>query len=136
MALDPVTAALNIGSTILDRILPDKQANAAAKAALVQMQVQGELAQLAGQMEVNKVEAANASVFVAGWRPYIGWICGTALVSDFIVRPLFTWIASLAGHPVMYPALDTSTLLTLLTGMLGFGAMRSYDKVNGTGNGH
>ena len=85
---------------------------------------------------VNKQEAANNSVFVAGWRPFIGWICGSALASDFMVRPLATWIATLSGHPIQYPSLDLSTLLTLLLGMLGLGAMRSYDKTNGTSNGH
>lgn len=136
MALDPVTAVLNIGNSILDRLLPDKQANEAAKAALLQMQVQGELAQIAGQLEVNKAEAGSNSVFVAGWRPFVGWICGAALASDFMVRPLLTWIAALCGHPIVYPALDLSDLLPLLMGLLGLGAMRSFDKSQGTGNGH
>lgn len=136
MALDPITAVLNIGNTLLDRLLPDKQQNEAAKAALLTMQVQGELQQIAGQLEVNKVEAGNQSVFVAGWRPAVGWICGVALFSDFVVRPLFTWIAALAGHPMAYPPLDLSDLIPLLLGMLGLTAARSYDKTQGTANGH
>ena len=136
MALDPVTAILNVGNSLIDRLIPDKSAAAAAKATLLQMQVQGDLAQLQGQLEINKTEAASQSIFVAGWRPAIGWICGMALMSDFIVRPLFTWVASLWGHPVAYPPLDLSDLIPLLLGMLGLTAARSYDKSQGTANGH
>jgi hypothetical protein len=136
MAFDPITAVLNIGNSIIDRLLPDKQANEAAKAAMLQMQLQGEFAQLQGQLEINKAEAVSQSVFVAGWRPGVGWCCVIALASDFVVRPFATWIAALLGHPIAYPPLDLSELLPLLTGLLGLGAMRSYDKSQGTGNGH
>lgn len=136
MALDPLTAILNIGDALIDRLLPDKAQAAAAKAQLVQMQVQGELAELQGQLEINKVEAASNSIFVAGWRPFIGWVCGGALIFDTIVRPMLNWISALAGHALNAPALDMATLLPLLGGLLGFGAMRSYDKLQGNDNGH
>lgn len=82
------------------------------------------------QSDVNKVEAANTRVFVSGWRPFIGWVCGCGLGSQFIVGPLVTWVASLSGHPVNYPSLDMGTLLTLLLGMLGLGGMRTFEKIN------
>jgi hypothetical protein len=88
------------------------------------------------QADVNKTEAANASIFVAGWRPWCGWVCGTGLAVQFLVGPLFTWAAALFGRPVVFPVLDMSTLLTLLLGMLGLGGMRSWEKVNGTNSGH
>jgi hypothetical protein len=88
------------------------------------------------QADVNKVEAANGSTFVAGWRPFIGWICGCALAFQFIIRPLLTWIVALLNHPAVVPALDMGDLITVLLGMLGLGAMRSYDKKNGTSVGH
>jgi hypothetical protein len=135
-ALDPITAVLNVGNSLIDRLIPDKAQNDAAKASLLQMQVKGDLDQISGQLEVNKVEAASNSVFVAGWRPYIGWICGTALAEDMIVRPMLQQISTLLRHPVVLQPLDISTLLTLLGGLLGFGAMRSYDKNQGTDNGH
>lgn len=135
-ALDPVTAILNVGNSLIDRLLPDKQANDKAKADLLQLQLSGQLAEIQGQLEINKAEAANNSVFVAGWRPWIGWIAGAALAEDMILRPLLQQISTLCGHPIILQPLDISTLLTLLGGLLGFGAMRSYDKSQGTGNGH
>ena len=88
------------------------------------------------QADVNKTEAANPNLFVAGWRPFIGWVCGTGLLVQFLVNPLFTWAAALYGRPVAFPALDLGTLVTLLFGMLGLGAMRTVEKVNGVNAGH
>ena len=136
MAFDPITAVLDVGKSLIDRLIPDKAANDAAKAALLQMQVSGELAQIQGQLEVDKTEAASQSMFVAGWRPYIGWICGTGLGYQFIGRPLFQATTDLFGSHIAWQSLDLGTLMTLLFGMLGMGAMRSYDKSQGTGNGH
>lgn len=136
MGFDPITAALDLGSKLADRLLPDKAANDAAKAQLVEMQLKGELDQISGQLEVDKVEAASQSTFVAGWRPFVGWVCGFGIAMDVVVRPLCNFVAAVFGHPINIPALDLSTLVPLLGGMLGFGAMRSYDKAQGTGNGH
>jgi|ERR1035437_253415 hypothetical protein len=102
----------------------------------IKLQLAGKLqdqlnAQLQGQLDTNKQEASSASMFVAGWRPFIGWICGSGLGIQFIVNPLFTWIAALAKHPVQFPSLDLGTLMTLLFGMLGLGAMRTFEKTQG-----
>ena len=88
------------------------------------------------QAEVNKTEAASASTFVAGWRPFIGWVCGSGLALQFIIAPLVTWLAALFNHPVRFPELDGGTLLTLLFGMLGLGGMRTFEKINGVNSGH
>jgi hypothetical protein len=136
MALDPVTAILNVGNSLIDKLLPDKQANDKAKADLLQMQVAGELAQIQGQLEVDKTEAANTNVFVAGWRPFCGWIAGTGLAVQFLVAPFATWIAALCGHPIVFPSLDMGTLMTLLLGMLGLGGMRTFEKVSGIKDDH
>lgn len=88
-------------------------------------------AQLQGQLDIDKQEAASQSTFVSGWRPFIGWICGAGLGVQFLLNPIVTWIAALAKHPVQFPTLDLGTLLTLLFGMLGLGAMRTYEKVQG-----
>jgi len=88
------------------------------------------------QADVNKTEAANPNLFVAGWRPFIGWVCGVGLLTQFLIRPLFTWAVALAGKPVAFPDLDLGTLVTLLFGMLGLGAMRTVEKVNGVNAGH
>jgi hypothetical protein len=137
MAFDPISAVLDIGGKIIDRVWPNPEERDKAKLALLQMQQQGELQAIAGQMEVNKAEAASQSVFVAGWRPFIGWICGCALAYQFILAPLFTWGAALAGHPVTAPPLDFGDLFTLLAGMLGLSGMRTFEKVqNAQSNGH
>lgn len=85
--------------------------------------------QVDAQIQVNLAEAQSKSVFVAGWRPAIGWVCGAAFTVQFIVAPLATWLAELAGHPVRFPTLDMSTMLPVLLGMLGLGTMGTVEKV-------
>lgn len=136
MAFDPLTAGLELGGKLIDRLLPDKAANDAAKAELVKMQLNGEMAEVQGQIQTNIAEAANAHVFVSGWRPYIGWICGTGLAYEFLLRPLLTFAAAVLHQNIQAPAISMGDLIGLLTGMLGFGAMRSFDKSQGTDSGH
>lgn len=139
MAIDPVTAILNIGSTIIDRLIPDKSAAAAAKVQLVQAELAGDLAVAHDQLNVDAIEAANQSKFVAGWRPFVGWCCGGALAYSFIIQPSLVSICVLskvAFDATKLPHLDMPTLIGLLTTMLGMGALRSFDKVQGTDNGH
>lgn len=128
---------LNIGSTLIDRLVPDKSAAAQAKADLLKMQAQGELDTIAGQLKTNQIEAASESVFVAGWRPFVGWACGAAFVYTFILQPIAEFVLIACGHSkLQFPTLDTATWLPVLIAMLGMGALRSYDKQQGTGNGH
>lgn len=138
MAFDPVSAVLDIGGKIIDRVWPNPEERDKAKLALLQLQQQGELTQITGQLEVNKAEAISQSVFVSGWRPFIGWICGCALAYQFIVGPLVTWGSAITGHAnIIAPVLNFGDLLTLLGGMLGLGTLRTYEKVQGAvTNGH
>src|SRR5690242_3158658 len=122
MAFDPISSALDIGGKIIDRVWPDKTKQDEAKLHLLELAQSGELAKITGQLEVNKEEAKSQSTFVAGWRPFIGWICGCALAYQFILGPLFTWGAALTGHAVATPKLDLGDLFTILAGMLGLGA--------------
>lgn len=131
MALDPVTALLDIGGKIIDRVWPDPIQAATAKLELIKLQQSGELAAMAGQMDINKVEAASASVFVSGWRPAIGWVCGAGFAVQFVIGPLAEWGSALAGHPVKFPQMDTSTMMPLLLGMLGLGGLRTAEKIQG-----
>ena len=131
MALDPVSALLDIGSKVMDRLWPDPAQAAAAKLELFKLQQSGELSMIAGQMEINKVEASNPSVFVSGWRPAIGWICGLGFAVQFVVGPLAEWGSALYGHPVKFPNMDTGTMMPLLFGMLGLGGMRTVEKIQG-----
>lgn len=130
--ISPITAIIN-------KLIPDKAAAAAAASQLQAMVTSGELQQelvqlqsvTSAQSDINKVEAGSDKLFVAGWRPFVGWICGTALAVDLILGPFFTWGAALSGSSVKFPQLDISTLMPVLMGMLGMGAMRSYEKVKG-----
>ena len=125
-----------VADKVLGAVLPDKAAKDAASAQLLQMQLSGELAKVTGQLEIDKAEAASQSVFVAGWRPFIGWICGLALGWNFLLRPTMLWIAEISGHAVSLQALDLGELMPLLLGMLGLGAMRTVEKLNGVNAGH
>lgn len=125
MSFDPVSAVLDIGGKVIDRLWPDPASAAAAKLELFKLQQNGELAQITGQLEINKVEAANPSVFVSGWRPFIGWICGVGLSYQFLIYPILV-----AFEPKIVQ-LDMGTLITLLGGLLGLGTLRTVEKING-----
>ena len=89
------------------------------------------------QNEVNKQEAASPKLFIAGWRPFIGWICGITLGFALMVGPTLTWVSGLMHRPdAQFPKLDTATLLEILLGMLGLGGMRTYEKVSGVTDTH
>jgi hypothetical protein len=77
------------------------------------------------QSEINKMEAQHRSVFVAGWRPFIGWICGLALAYNFIIRDVIAWVSP----DIMPPAIQMDQLITILLGMLGLGGLRTFEKV-------
>jgi hypothetical protein len=126
--MDPISAILNIGNTLINKLFPDPAEAAKAQLALLKMQQDGELAAISGQMEINKIEAASKSVFVAGWRPFCGWVGGAGLAYAAIVEPLLRLMASLYGYAGDFPAIDTTITMQILFGLLGLGAMRSYDK--------
>ena len=129
MAIEPITAALEISSKIIDRLWPDPTKAAEAKLELFRMQQNGELQQITGQLEINKVEAANTSVFVSGWRPAVGWVCVLGLGYSFVGQPLLNWVSAIMNF-ANPPLLDTSTLITILGGMLGLGGLRTVEKIN------
>ena len=118
MAIDPITAVSDVVNTVINKIWPDKTEQEKAELA-------GAIALVQGQLDVNKAEAANSNWFVAGWRPYIVWICGTGLGYQFLVYPI------LVAFVPKVVQLDMGTLLTLLTGMLGIGGLRTFEKLNG-----
>lgn len=123
---------------VLDKVLPDPQAAAAAKLQALELAQRGELAALdadlrlaLSQAEVNKAEAGT-DAFRGGWRPACGWICAAGLGYTFLARPLLPWLAALAGKPMpALPEVDTDTLMVLLTGMLGLGGLRTFERVRG-----
>ena len=85
-----------------------------------------------GQLEINKAEAQHRSIFVAGWRPFVGWTCGIALAWHFVLAPFVIFASAYAGITLPdLPQFDMSSLLTVLMGMLGLGGMRSFEKMKG-----
>ncbi len=139
IGIDSVVGAVStVAGKLIDRLWPDPAQAQAAKLELLKMTQTGELAQLAadtdiakGQLEVNKAEAGNVNWFVSCWRPAVGWVCVLGLAYSFLIRPLGTFGAHLAGIIVDAPALEIGSLMTLLLGMLGLGAARTIEKING-----
>jgi hypothetical protein len=132
MALDPLTAGLDVVNNLIERFFPNKDQQEQYKAQALQMAQTGELQQLLGQLAINQEEAKSTIWFVAGWRPFVGWSCGFALSYATIIEPLMRFISTTYYHYMgTFPVLDTSLTNTVLMGMLGLGAMRTYEKVQG-----
>jgi len=129
--LDLLSGLTPIVNKVLD-LIPDPNAKARAEAEMQAELLKYAAEQSAQQSEVNAVEAANPNLFVAGWRPAIGWTCALAFMFMYVVAPLVTWVAAFFNHIVPIPQFDTNALMSLTTGMLGLGAMRSFDKKQGT----
>jgi len=131
-------ALIPILGSLLEKILPDPQAQVDAKIKLLDLAQKGELAVLdaetklaLGQMEINKAEA-QTDLFRGGWRPATGWVCVSGLVYQFLVQPILPWVVTIMGGSVPpLPAIDNDTLMVLLTGMLGLGGLRTFEKVKG-----
>ena len=133
-----IAPILEIGKGIINRLFPDPAAAAAAQLELLKMQQNGDLAQLAAdtdlaklQIQTNIAEAAG-NWFTAGWRPCIGWVCGAGLAYAALIEPFARFIAKVwFGYVGDFPVIDTNLTMQILMGMLGLGAMRSVEKIKG-----
>lgn len=116
-------------NNVLDRILPQKMTE--AERAQVELEVlKADWAAVSAQLAVNAEEAKSEHLFVAGWRPFIGWVCGLAFAWSFVLGPLLTWCLRAAGVEAPPLAeLDQTTLMPVLLGMLGLGGLRTVEKV-------
>lgn len=130
--LSPV---IDVIGTIIDKIIPDKSEAARLKFEAWKLTqdaegkaLEADVKLALAQMEVNKVEA-GADLFRGGWRPFVGWTCGGGLFYQIILRPLLGWVGTNAWQWSVPPGLEMDTLLTLLFGMLGLGAYRTFEKV-------
>lgn len=127
----PLEAVLGLANSVIDRLFPDPAQKAAAQLEVMKLQQSGELQQIMGQIEVNKIEAANASIFVSGWRPAIGWVCALALAYQYLLKPLAMGILPNFGIAIApLPGLDDN-LWQLMMGMLGMGGLRTMEKMQG-----
>jgi hypothetical protein len=122
---------LPVVGDVLDRFFPNKEEKERAEreiaAKLTEHLAKIDLAQL----EVNKAEAASRNIFVAGWRPFVGWTCGMALAYTYVVQPILVFGLAHYGYWVDLPPLDMSTMMPVLLGMLGLGGLRSFEKYKG-----
>lgn len=123
-------------SQLLDRIIPDPDARARAKLALTQAENAQALQEMQlvlqadqSQMQIDTTEAGSKSVFVSGWRPFIGWVCGVAFAYHFVAQPLLAFIIANAGGNVKLPVFNMQELTTVLMGMLGLGGLRTIEKI-------
>lgn len=123
---------------VLDKVLPDAGAAADAKLKMVELVQRGDLAVLdadtklaLGQVSINQEEAKNTSIFVSGWRPFVGWTCGAAFAFKFVIGPFAAFILTAYGVPTEMPVLDFSEMSPILLGMLGLGALRTHEKIKG-----
>lgn len=121
---------LEVGKTLLDRFVPDPAKKQEAEMELIRMAAEGELKQVIAQLEINAREASHQSVFVAGWRPFFGWSGGFGFLYATIGQPLLAWAAQIKGWPVP-PSLNLDLLWVVITGMLGIGGLRTFEKTKG-----
>ncbi len=121
---------LDIGSRLIDRLIPDPEKKAAAELELLKLSQEGDLKKILGQLEINAREAAHPSIFVAGWRPFVGWTCGVGLFYQAVLHNLLNWVAVMYALPAL-PAIDSELLIYVLGAMLGIAGLRTYEKKSG-----
>jgi len=125
-------AVLPLVKDVIGSFLPEDPKKRAEAERKIEAQLSEHLAKIdLAQLEINKVEAASRSVFVAGWRPFVGWACGVSLAWSYICQPILTFALVQAGYGVELPALDMSQMMPVLMGMLGLGGLRSFEKYKG-----
>lgn len=126
MAIDiaGLGSVADLANTVISKIWPDKSEQEKQQLAAAVMVIQG-------QLEINKVEAGSASVFVSGWRPAIGWICGAACAWNWVGLPLAKFVMLAIGRPITMSPADLGEMLPVLIGMLGLGGLRTAEKING-----
>ena len=119
-------------ANLLDQFVEDKDQKARLAHEIATMAERHAQESALAQIEVNKAEAASRNVFVAGWRPFIGWTCGVALAWHFVLAPFVLFTAGWAGVELPdLPAFDMDNLMTVLLGMLGLGGLRTWEKTKG-----
>ena len=117
---------------LLDKFIEDKDQKARLAHDIATMAEKHAHEAAMAQTDINKAEAQHRSLFVAGWRPFIGWTCGVALAYHFVVAPLILFGAGWAGAEIPdLPQFDMDSLMTVLLGMLGLGGMRTFEKAKG-----
>ena len=117
-------AISGLADTVINKIWPDKSEAEKQQLAAAVMVVQG-------QLDINKVEAANPSVFVSGWRPFIGWVCGSACAWNWIGLPIVKVLLAFTIYKIELAPANLTEMMPVLMGMLGLGTLRTVEKING-----
>jgi len=127
-------ALLPVVGTVIDKLvdrIPDPAARERAKLEAEATLLAASIEEMRGQVEINKIEAGNASIFVAGWRPAIGWSCAVAFGFMYVVSPLVVWLGGIFGFSLPQPKFDADALMSLTFGMLGIAGFRTFEKIKG-----
>lgn len=118
------------GKVLLDKFVEDPDKKRQAEMQLITMAAEGELKQVIAQLEINAREASHPSVFVAGWRPFFGWIGGIGFLYATVAQPILVWYGTAQGWPTP-PEVNLDLLWVVITGMLGIGGLRTFEKSRG-----
>lgn len=127
---------IKIAGDVMNRVLPpekmSEEERAKAQQELATALLQADWQQIGGQLQINLEEAKSESLFVAGWRPFVGWVCGASLAYNFVAQPMMAFtIGAFAWQLPPLPTLDMSMLGTVLMGILGLGGLRTFEKWQG-----
>jgi len=125
-----ISGIFEIGKTIIERFIPDPEAKQAAEMEMFKMAADGELKQVIAQLEINAAEAQHASIFVAGWRPAFGWCGAIGFLYSTVIQPVIVWYGASKGWP-QPPEVNIDLLWVVITGMLGIGGLRTFEKTKG-----
>ena len=127
--LNPWKPVIDIVGGIIDRVIPDKAAAEKAKLEFAAVQQSQEFQLALQQIIVNVEEAKHPSIFVSGWRPFVGWVCGVALAYVALLEPLARFVATVTfGYVGVFPVIDTNLTMQVLLGILGLGGLRTWEK--------
>jgi hypothetical protein len=118
-------------TSLLDKFIEDKDQKARLAHEVATMAQKHALELSRAQLDVNRVEASHANLFVSGWRPAVGWVCVLGMAGNFMVIPFSNFVLALLEIPVKIPLIDTATMMPVLMGMLGLGTLRTYEKKAG-----
>ena len=117
---------------IIGRFLPEDEEERAKAERKIEAELASHLAKVdLAQMAINREEAKSRNIFIAGWRPFIGWTCGIALAWTYVGTPILQFILAQTGHLIDLPSLDMSQMMPVLLGMLGLCGLRTFEKFKG-----
>lgn len=128
--LSLITSLVDPVAGLLDKFIEDKDQRARLAHEIATLADKQAQEQVMGQIEVNKAEAQHPSMFVAGWRPAVGWVCALAMLFNFLLIPFINLGLDISGYDIQLDLIDMQTMMPVLLGMLGLGGMRTAEKIN------